>query len=84
MTRMALRSRTISTSAYADPINHSRLYQNFDQLADQDLFTREELDARTNVYTLTDAGKQLLQRHAETLADVSPQARPVADGGDSQ
>ncbi|WP_336339482.1 PadR family transcriptional regulator [Haloarcula brevis] len=66
---------------YADPINHSRLYQNLDQLADQDLVNRDELDARTNVYTLTDAGRQLLQRQADTLAGLSSQARPVADGG---
>ena len=47
---------------YADPINHSRLYQNLDQFAEQELLTRDELDARTNAYTLTDAGRHLLQR----------------------
>ena len=66
---------------YADPINHSRLYQNLDQLANQDLIARDELDARTNAYTLTDAGTQLLQDQADTLASLSPQARPVANGG---
>jgi len=40
---------------YADPINHSRLYQNLDRLAELELITRDELDARTNVYTLTEA-----------------------------
>jgi len=68
---------------YADPINHSRLYQNLDQLSDQNLINRDELDARTNVYTLTDAGRQLLQRHAETLAGLCDLARPVPDGGAS-
>jgi len=66
---------------YADPINHSRLYQNLDQLVDSGLVNRDELDARTNVYTLTDAGTQLLQRHAETLAQLCELPRPVADGG---
>ena len=66
---------------YADPINHSRLYQNLDQLADQELITRDELDARTNVYTLTDAGTQLLQRHADTLAGLCDHPRPVVGGG---
>jgi DNA-binding PadR family transcriptional regulator len=65
---------------YAAPINHSRLYQNLDQLTDQDLINRNELDARTNVYTLTDAGRQLLQRHTETLAGVCDLPRPVAGG----
>jgi DNA-binding PadR family transcriptional regulator len=68
---------------YADPINHSRLYQNLDQLVEQDLINRDELDARTNVYTLTDAGRQLLQCHAETLAGLCDLARPVPDGGAS-
>lgn len=62
---------------YADPINHSRLYQNLDQ----DLINRDELDARTNVYTLTDTGRHKLQHHAETLAGLCDLPRPVADGG---
>ncbi|WP_420182827.1 PadR family transcriptional regulator (plasmid) [Haloarcula sp. KBTZ06] len=66
---------------YADPINHSRLYQNLDQLVDSGLINCDELDARTNVYTLTDAGRHKLQRHAETLAQLCELPRPVADGG---
>jgi len=66
---------------YAEPINHSRLYQNLDQLTDKALINRDELDARTNVYTLTDTGRQLLQRQAETLAGLCDLPRPVADGG---
>ncbi|WP_336331050.1 PadR family transcriptional regulator [Haloarcula sp. CGMCC 1.2071] len=60
---------------YAEPINHSRLYQNLNRLVEQNLINRDELDARTNVYTLTDAGRQLLQRHAETLAGLCDQLR---------
>ena len=66
---------------YAEPINHSRLYQNPDQLVEQDLINRDERDARTNVYTLTDAGRQELQRQAETLAGLCDLPRPVADRG---
>jgi len=68
---------------YAEPINHSRLYQNLDQLADQGLINLDELDARTNVYTLTDAGRRLLQRQADTLVGLCDQPRPVA-GGDRE
>ena len=67
---------------YADPINHSRLYQNLTQLADQNLVNRKELDGRTNEYTLTDAGTQLLQYHADTIASLCDQPRPGA--GESQ
>ncbi|QIO25017.1 PadR family transcriptional regulator [Haloarcula sp. JP-L23] len=65
---------------YADPINHSRLYQNLDDLTEQGLINRDALDDRTNAYTLTDAGRRLLQRQAETLASLCDQPRPVADG----
>jgi DNA-binding PadR family transcriptional regulator len=60
---------------YAEPINHSRLYQNLDQLIDSGLINRDELDARTNVYTLTDAGRHKLQCHAETLAQLCERPR---------
>ncbi|AJF24498.1 DNA-binding protein [Haloarcula sp. CBA1115] len=67
---------------YAEPINHSRLYQNLNRLVEQDLINRDELDARTNVYTLTDAGQKALQNHATTLADLCELSRLVADGGE--
>ncbi|MBX0296672.1 helix-turn-helix transcriptional regulator [Haloarcula nitratireducens] len=57
---------------YADPINHSRLYQNLDTLIDQQLVTRDPIDDRTNAYTLTDAGQRQLTHYAETLHAVSP------------
>ncbi|NLV05976.1 DNA-binding protein [Haloarcula rubripromontorii] len=66
---------------YPNPVNHSRLYQNLDRLADQGLIIRDELDARTNVYTLTDAGRRALQRRADTLASLCEQPRPVVGGG---
>ncbi|EMA25742.1 helix-turn-helix transcriptional regulator [Haloarcula argentinensis] len=68
---------------YADPINHSRLYQNLTQLADQNLVNRKELDGRTNEYTLTGTGTQLLQHHADTLAGLCDQPRPVVGGEQS-
>ncbi|AAV44552.1 MULTISPECIES: helix-turn-helix transcriptional regulator [Haloarcula] len=65
---------------YADPINHSRLYQNLDQFTDKGLVNRDELDARTNAYTLTDAGQDTLYRQAETLAGLCELPRPVTGG----
>jgi DNA-binding PadR family transcriptional regulator len=66
---------------YAKPINHSRLYQNLSRLAEQGLINRDELDARTNEYTLTEAGRNTLQRHADTLASLCEQPRPASIGG---
>ena len=68
---------------YADSVNHSRLYQNLDQLADEDLLPRDELDARTNEYTLTDAGQTVLQEQAATLTGLCLRTRSVV-GGDRQ
>ena len=41
---------------YQDEVNHGRLYPNLDNLVDQGLLTKSELDKRTNQYGLTDAG----------------------------
>ncbi|MBX0325666.1 PadR family transcriptional regulator [Halomicroarcula sp. F13] len=57
---------------YADPINHSRLYQNLSQLAELGLLSPEQLDERTNAYRLTDAGRTVLYRHARDLQAVCP------------
>ena len=68
---------------YADPVNHGRLYQNLDQLADQNLLTRDELDARTSEYALTEAGQNALQGQAETLAGLCDLPRPSLEETDS-
>ncbi|MBX0325198.1 PadR family transcriptional regulator [Halomicroarcula sp. F13] len=65
---------------YADPIKHSRLYQNLDDLVDLNIIERNDVDGRTNAYTLTDAGRPLLQHQAETLTSLCNRPRPVADG----
>jgi len=52
---------------YSEPVNHSRLYQNLDRLVADGLVTVAETttdDERRTVYTLTDAGRRLLDAHA--------------------
>jgi hypothetical protein len=53
-----------------------------DELTDETLINRDDLDARTNVYTLTDAGGHELRHYAETLAGLCDQSRLV--GGAQQ
>jgi DNA-binding PadR family transcriptional regulator len=48
-------------------INHGRLYPNLDELVDRGLIEKSELDKRTNEYSLSDAGEQLIIEHAERL-----------------
>ncbi|ELY86150.1 PadR family transcriptional regulator [Natrialba taiwanensis] len=64
-------------------VNHGRLYPNLDDLVDQNLLKKSELDRRTNEYTLTDTAHALLKKRTHQLADacnIAPH-QPVADGG---
>ena len=45
---------------YADEVNHGRLYPNLDDLVQQGLVDKSELDKRTNQYALSDAGHAAL------------------------
>ncbi len=41
---------------YDSEVNHGRLYPNLDELVEQGLLEKSELDKRTNEYALTDDG----------------------------
>lgn len=45
---------------YSSEINHGRLYPNLDMLVDAGLVEKGTIDDRTNSYSLTDTGKQML------------------------
>lgn len=50
---------------YAGGIHHGRLYPNLDDLVDAGLVNKGERDRRTNEYTLTPAGRELLRERHE-------------------
>lgn len=50
---------------YASEINHGRLYPNLDKLVDLDLIEKGKKDDRTNLYSLTDKGKEVLADRRE-------------------
>ncbi|ELY97132.1 hypothetical protein [Natrialba asiatica] len=55
-----------------------------DDLVDQNLLEKSELDRRTNEYTLTGIAHALLKKRTRQLADacnITPH-QPVADGGE--
>lgn len=54
-------------SRYESEVNHGRLYPNLDELIEQELIERGQIDKRTNRYTLTDAGRELLEAHREEI-----------------
>jgi DNA-binding PadR family transcriptional regulator len=66
---------------YPEPIHHSRLYQNLDQLVERGLVERDAIDDRTNAYRLTADGRGLLARQVEALAHVAERRELIADGG---
>jgi len=41
-------------------VNHGRLYPNLNQLADEGLLNKDQKDDRTNLYTLTPLGKEVI------------------------
>ncbi len=45
---------------YDKPVNHGQLYPNLDDLVDAGFVDKEEIDGRTNGYSLTEAGRRAL------------------------
>jgi len=45
---------------YDSDVNHGRLYPNLDDLVEMDLVEKSELDKRTNEYSLTEKGYDVL------------------------
>jgi len=46
---------------HVDNVNYGRLYPNLDTLADHGYVEKGQQDQRTNFYTLTDAGRELIE-----------------------
>ena len=60
---LALKDRL--ETRYGTVVNHGRLYPNLDQLIERGLVEKYESDRRTNIYELTDAGWEFLNRRAQ-------------------
>ena len=79
--------RDVLEREYDDEINHSRLYQNLDQLVERGLLTKTEVDGRTNSYETTETARAMLRkrltREADCLGLQLPESRKTAlpDGG---
>ena len=62
---------------YGSEVNHGRLYPNLDDLVDDGLIEKSELDKRTNQYELTDEGHDVVLGQIEWVLDrfVTDEAR---------
>lgn len=54
--------KTDLNTHYGEEINHSRLYQNLDELVAHRLINKQQRDGRTNSYSLTDAARTALAK----------------------
>jgi len=54
---------------YEEEVNHGRLYQNLDSLAEAGLLKKGEKDSRTNKYETTPAARELLEAHVRRRAE---------------
>ncbi|AXR82294.1 Transcriptional regulator, PadR family [Natrarchaeobaculum sulfurireducens] len=66
---------------YVDVL-HGRLYQNLDALEEDSLLERDELDGRTNSYTLTPEAKAMLEESTRRRADACGLQVIATDGGE--
>ncbi|ELZ44597.1 transcriptional regulator PadR family protein [Halorubrum coriense DSM 10284] len=55
-----LKIKNMLENYYEDEVNHGRLYPNLDDLVDEGLINKGEKDKRTNWYTLSAQGIEVL------------------------
>lgn len=65
---------------YETEIHHGRLYPNLDTLVEEDLVTKGQQDRRTNFYSVTDEGLEVVEKRREweleyTEPDATPKSR---------
>jgi len=69
-TSYGLAVKRVLQDLYDEEINHGRLYPALDALVEYGVVEKSALDKRTNEYVLTDAGRVLLRRRIDLLADA--------------
>jgi len=65
---------------YEEPVQHSRLYPNLDELVEYDLIEKGQIDKRTNYYELSSAGGELLRRDTQRRLNAVEQLPGNDDG----
>ncbi|WP_245180566.1 helix-turn-helix transcriptional regulator [Haloarcula amylovorans] len=56
---------------YDEEVNHGRLYPNLDELVKQGCVEKSKLDDRTNEYTLTEKGAELIREDAKRRQTIA-------------
>ncbi|MDS0294255.1 PadR family transcriptional regulator [Halogeometricum luteum] len=55
-----------------DEVNHGRLYPNLDVVVENGLVEKGQLDRRTNYYTLSEAGREALEKRRRWENETVP------------
>lgn len=56
---------------YEKEIHHGRLYPNLDTLVEKGLVEKDDLDAQSNVYTVTQRGQREIEARADWMAQYT-------------
>lgn len=56
---------------YASEINHGRLYPNLDRLVERGLVEKGQIDDRTNSYTLTNEGEEMVIKRRKWEEEIT-------------
>ncbi|MFC7128455.1 helix-turn-helix transcriptional regulator [Haloferax chudinovii] len=78
--------KELLSERYNEEVNHGRLYPNLDDLVEQGIIEKSELDKRTNAYESTPLARSMVAGEAEHMASLAglELAEAVADGGERQ
>ncbi|ELZ76091.1 DNA-binding protein [Haloferax volcanii] len=78
--------KELLSERYNKEVNHGRLYPNLDDLVEQGIIEKSELDKRTNAYESTASARAMVAGEAEHMASLAglELAEAVTDGGEQQ
>ena len=66
---------------YGEEINHGRMYPNLDDLVEQGLLDKSEVDKRTNQYELTKEAQRIIEARSADLAKRTDESKWASVGG---
>jgi len=78
--------KELLSERYNEEVNHGRLYPNLDDLVEQGIIEKSELDKRTNAYESTPLARSMVAGEAEHMASLAglEVTEAVTDGGEER
>ncbi|AAM88730.1 helix-turn-helix transcriptional regulator [Natrialba phage PhiCh1] len=76
--------RELERTRDVDVVNHGRLYPNLDELVEIGLIEKSMVDRRTNEYSTTNTGQQLVDDYSSWVLETVAERLPAAEAGGQQ